>query len=76
MSKETVAEGVELAVRDGGRARDDFKTLIVGSLVHGLRKPPKGRKPEPGEGDLRPVFFGLLDEWYDAKTAELADPAG
>lgn len=62
MSAETVAEGVELAVKAGGRARDDLVTLTIGSLVTGLRKPREGTKPKTGEGDLREPFKQLLRE--------------
>lgn len=74
MSAETVAEGVELALKPGGRARDDAKTLLIGSIVHGLRKPPEGRKPEVGEGDLRPMFKALLNEVLDEREAPDVPP--
>lgn len=63
------------AVAPGGDARPHLKTLFIGALGHGLRNPKDPENPEPGEGDLRPVFFSLLDEWYDAKTAQLGGDA-
>ena len=77
MSQETVAEGVELAVKPGGRARDDYKTLIIGSVGHGLHDPGDG-PAEPGEGDLREPFKQLLREVLDEAglTAPSVPPAG
>lgn len=75
MSKETVAEGVELALAPGGRARDEAKTLIIGSLVTGLRKPREGTKPAPGEGDLRGLFKDLVNEVLDDRLGPAEPPA-
>ena len=68
MSIADVAKGVELAVKDGGIARDDFKSLVQGAVLDGIREP---HPDHPDRGSLRAEFIDLIRE-----ATAVSPPAG
>lgn len=80
--RDIIAKGVEDAVTARtasgrpGRARDDYKTLIIGSVGHGLHDPGAGTA-EPGEGDLIEPFKRIVREvLQEAGLVPSVPPAG
>lgn len=63
--RKVIAAGVEDALKAGGPARDDAKTLVIGSVAHGLHEPAAGTNPTDGEGALRGPLKALLREVLD-----------
>lgn len=68
----TIAAGVEDAVKPGGKARDELKSLVQGAMLDGLREPDDDH---PDRGSLRGTFKELLREVLNEASAA-APPAG
>jgi hypothetical protein len=75
MSKETVAEGVELAVqaKPRGRARDDFKSLIIGSGGDALRERDDAH---PDRGAWRGLVAEISEEAAERAIRRVLAEAG